>query len=132
MCTVTESHPIEQLDEWVKTMDAVGVERTVIFTGASTAERLTEIRKPYDRFPGRFDLWCAFDMEGVNQTGFGPHAVEALEACHRAGARGVGEIHDKGLGLYHPIGTGPLSWRARADIGPSPHPDDPRFDVLWG
>jgi hypothetical protein len=34
----------QQLDEMVKTMDAVGVERTVIFTGASNPETFAIIR----------------------------------------------------------------------------------------
>lgn len=125
------ARPVEQLDEWVKTMDEVGVERTVIFTGASTPDRFSEMRKAYDRYPGRFDLWCDFDLEGADQPGFGPDAVHSLEQCHRAGARGVGEITDKGLGLNHPIGTGPAAWRARTVSGPRPHADDPRLDVLW-
>ncbi|MGH7868174.1 MAG: hypothetical protein ACREP9_11280, partial [Candidatus Dormibacteraceae bacterium] len=50
--------------DMVKMMDAVGVERTVIFTGASTAERFREVRREYDKYPGRFDLWCLFDLRG--------------------------------------------------------------------
>jgi uncharacterized protein len=123
--------PVKNLPEWVKLMDKVGVEKTIVFSGLSSPEKFEEFRKPYDQYPGRFDLWCAFDMTGVNQPGFGPQAVKTLEACHRAGARGVGEIHDKGLGLYAPIGTGPGASRIRARIGPSPHADDPRLDVLW-
>jgi hypothetical protein len=122
--------PIEQLNAWVKTMDEVGVEKTVIFTGASSAERFSAMRKPYDRFPGRFDLWCSFNMEGTEKSGFGPHAVESLEACHRAGARGVGEIMDKGRGLDTPIGTEPAAWAVPV-TGPRPHPDDPKLDALW-
>lgn len=39
--------PSEQIEEWVKTMDTVGVERTVIFTGLSTPERFAEARQPH-------------------------------------------------------------------------------------
>src|SRR5947209_1482957 len=86
------ARPVEQLDEMVKVMDGVGVEKAVIFTGASTAERFTEIRQIYSRYPKRFDLWCGFDLTGSDQPGFGPNAVKALEETHRAGAMGVGEI----------------------------------------
>ncbi len=125
------ARPIEQLDKWVGTMDAVGVEKSVIFTGASTADRFAEIRKAYDRFPGRFELWCSFDLRGADQAGFGPEAVKSLEQCHRAGARGVGEITDKGRGLNHPIGTEPAAWGIPKVTGARPHPDDPKLDALW-
>src|ERR1035438_8192513 len=36
------ARPIEQLDDWVRLMDAVGVEKTVIFTGANSAPRFAE------------------------------------------------------------------------------------------
>jgi uncharacterized protein len=125
------ARPVEHLPEWVKLMDEVGVEKTVVFSGLSSPERFAEFRKPYDKYPGRFDLWCDFDMTGVNQSGFGPRAVKTLEACHRAGARGVGEIHDTGLGLYAPIHIWTRASRARARMGPRPHADDPRLDILW-
>ena len=91
--------PIAQLAEWVKTMDAAGVEKTVVFTGASTPERFAEAAKSYQKYPGRFNLWCGFDFAGFDQPGFGPNAMKSLEACHRAGALGVGELVDKGRGF---------------------------------
>src|SRR5262245_17054732 len=42
--------PVDQLDETVKLMDVVGVQKTVIFTGANSAERFLEVRKPYERY----------------------------------------------------------------------------------
>jgi predicted TIM-barrel fold metal-dependent hydrolase len=69
-------------------------------------------------------------MEGAEKSGFGPQAVESLEACHGAGARGVGEIMDKGAGLDAPIGTEPAAWAVPV-AGPRPHPDDPKLDALW-
>jgi predicted TIM-barrel fold metal-dependent hydrolase len=139
------ARPIERLDEWVRLMDTVGVERSVIFTGASTPERFAEIAKPYEKYSGRFDLWCSFNLTGVDERGFGPNAVTSLEDCHRAGARGVGELSDKGRGLGV-RGTSPGDARLGAvardrrippspalsnptDIGP--HPDDPRLDALF-
>jgi len=88
----------EDVDRWVKVMDEVGVEKTVILTGATGAEfdRLTEL---FARYPTRFELWCGFDYTGYDQPGFGPAAVAELERCVRKGARGVGEEGDKGLGM---------------------------------
>ena len=125
--------PPQQLDEMVKTMDAVGVERTVIFTGASNPETFAEARRTYSKFLGRFDLWCSFDLAGSDQPGFGPNALKALEQCRHLGALGVGEVVDKGKGLGATVGTEPASWGRMGGPRPSagPHPDDPRMDALW-
>jgi predicted TIM-barrel fold metal-dependent hydrolase len=96
------SHPWakapEDVDRWVKVMDEVGIEKTVLLTGAHGADfdRLVEL---YSRHPTRFELWCGFDYTGHDQPGYGPAAVAELERCVRKGARGVGEEGDKGLGM---------------------------------
>jgi predicted TIM-barrel fold metal-dependent hydrolase len=96
------SHPWaktpDEVDGWVKVMDAVGVERTVLLTHAHGEEfdRLVDL---YSRHPGRFDLWCGFDYTGYDGPGYGPAAVAELERCVRKGAKGVGEEGDKGLGM---------------------------------
>jgi predicted TIM-barrel fold metal-dependent hydrolase len=88
----------EDVDRWVGVMDEVGIEKTVILTGATGAEfdRLVEL---YSRHPTRFELWCGFDYTGHDQPGYGPAAVAELERCARMGAKGVGEEGDKGLGM---------------------------------
>jgi hypothetical protein len=127
------ARPPERIAEMVKNMEAVGLERTVIFTGAATAEKFSEIARPYTKYPGRFDLWCGFDLAGADDPGFGPNAIKSLEACHRAGARGVGEIVDKGYGLGRSVGSGPPGWPGRGQPAGKmgPHPDDPRLDPLF-
>ncbi len=139
------------ISEMVKMMDAVGIERTAIFTGASTAEQLSQIRRDYDRYPGRFDLWCMFDLHAFGKPGFEADAIKSLEECHRAGARGIGELHDKGTGLSprseFRAGEDSYAWLERLDQpsapthSPStpnsirsmgPHADDPRLDALVG
>ena len=130
--------PIAQLAEWVKTMDAAGVEKTVVFTGASTPERFAEAAKSYQKYPGRFNLWCGFDFAGFDQPGFGPNAMKSLEACHRAGALGVGELVDKGRGFGvrgaspgdATLGGGPPASPPDPKVM-GPHPDDPRLDALF-
>src|SRR5512134_313387 len=88
----------EDVDRWVKVMDEVGIEKTILLTGAHGAEfdRLVEL---YSRHPTRFELWCGFDYTGYDQPGYGPAAVAELERCVRKGAKGVGEEGDKGLGM---------------------------------
>ncbi len=103
------------VERWVSTMDAVGLARTVVMTGA-TGRRFDELLALYRRFPGRFEVWCGVDYAGFDQPGFGPAAVAELERCARAGAVGVGELSDKGGGL-------------RGNAG-GMHFDDPRMDPI--
>ncbi|HKR83419.1 MAG TPA: amidohydrolase family protein, partial [Terriglobales bacterium] len=117
------SHPYaktaEEIAEWVRNMDEVGVEKTIILAMA-TGEKFSEIYRKYSAHPARFELWCGFDYTGYDQPGFGAQAVKALERCHDMGARGVGELHDKGKGL--------TSSTVKA-LGM--HPDDARMDPLF-
>lgn len=117
------SHPYaktaQQIKEWITNMDEVGVEKTVILTMA-TGKEFDEIYRKYSKYPDRFEMWCGFDLSGYNKPGFGPATVKELERCQQVGARGVGEIHDKGDGL--------VSGKSKA---PGMHPDDKRMDALW-
>jgi uncharacterized protein len=117
------SHPYakttQQIDEWIGNMNDVGVEKTIILTMATGAE-FDEIQRKYSKYPERFEMWCGFDFAGYDKPGFGPAAVKELERCRKAGARGVGEIHDKGKGL-----------RSGKSNAPGMHPDDPRMDGLF-
>jgi hypothetical protein len=128
--------PPQQIDDVVKIMDDVGVEKTVIFTNAATSDRFAEARRIYGKYPKRFDVWCMFDLTGVDQPGFGPSAVTALEECHRLGAVGIGEISDKGWGFRAFTGGAGRGGAAGAARGtppsaPGPHADDARMDALW-
>jgi predicted TIM-barrel fold metal-dependent hydrolase len=117
------SHPYaktpQQIEEWIKNMDEVGVQKTIILTMATGTE-FDDIYRKYSKYPDRFEMWCGFDLSGYNKPGFGPVAVKELERCRQVGARGVGEIHDKGEGL--------ISGKSKA---PGMHPDDARMDALW-
>ena len=77
----------EEIGEWVRNMDEVGVEKTVILTGA-TGQKFEDIHRKYAPYPDRFELWCGFDYTGYDGPGFGPRALRALEECHQEGARG--------------------------------------------
>jgi predicted TIM-barrel fold metal-dependent hydrolase len=117
------SHPYaktpQQIDEWVRNMDEVGVQKTMILAMA-TGAAFDEIQEKYAKYPERFEVWCGLDLSGFDKPGFGPAAVKELERCKQAGARGVGEIHDKGKGL-----------RSGKSSAPGMHPDDPRMDSVW-
>jgi predicted TIM-barrel fold metal-dependent hydrolase len=117
------SHPYAktaaEIDAAIRTMDEVGVDRTMILTMATGAE-FDEIFKKYAKYPERFEMWCGLDLTGYNKPGFAASAVKELERCRQAGARGVGEIHDKGKGL-----------KSGKSEAPGMHPDDARMEALW-
>jgi predicted TIM-barrel fold metal-dependent hydrolase len=105
------------VERWVKTMDAVGLEKTLILSG-TTGTRFDSAIAKYGKYPKRFSVWCGIDFSGLRQTDFGPAAVAELERCHKAGAKGVGELSDKGCGLgatSNALGI---------------HIDDPRMDSI--
>ncbi len=98
------SHPYaqgpDQIDQWVKNMDAANIEKTIILTMAVGA-KFDSIYTMYARYPDRFELWCGFDYSGYDKSDFGPAAVAELERCVKRGAKGVGELGDKGKGLFY-------------------------------
>jgi uncharacterized protein len=108
----------QQLADWVRTMDAAGIEKAIILCQAH-GEKFDEVIARYKKYPGRFSVWCGFDYTGYDQPGFGPAAVAELERCYKAGAEGVGEMGDKGKGMFF---TEPAAWGM--------HFDDPRMDAL--
>lgn len=130
----------EDVDALVKTMDRVGVERTVVFAG--TGEAFDRYHGLYSKYPSRFDVWCGLNMAGVDQPGFGPATIRELERCRRTGAAGVGEITDKGMGIGGRLSGSP-NWQGTrppggGGTGPQPgppvrglHPDEPPMDPIW-
>jgi predicted TIM-barrel fold metal-dependent hydrolase len=108
-----------EIARWIKAMDACGIEKAIVFTGA-TGERFDTLMKLYSKYGDRFELWCGIDYTGYDQPGYGPAAVKELERCFKAGARGVGEAMFKGKGLSP-------SQRNRSIM----LPDDPRMDMIW-
>ena len=99
----------------IKNMDEAGVQKTILFCG--TGKIFDQYATVYGKYPDRFELWCGFDLTGYDKPGFGPATIAELERCVRLGARGVGEITDKGGGLSR----GP---------GAAMHIDDPRMDPI--
>lgn len=117
-----EAKTPEQVSAWVKTMDETGIGKTVILTGATGAgfDRLADLYlKPY---PNRFQLYCGVETDGMEKPGYPERAAAELERCYRKGARGIGELSDKGWG-YGPSQNVPRDRRL--------HPDDPRLDLFW-
>ncbi len=50
----------KEVDEWVKTMDEVGIQKTMILS-YSTGNAFDSVVKKYGRYKDRFEIWCGFD-----------------------------------------------------------------------
>ena len=110
----------EEIAQWVKVMDEVGVEHTAIMHCSWIGRPFEEVVEAYAPFKERFRLWCCFDYSDMSEEGI-QKACEKLERYHNElGAVGVGELGDKGEGdLY-----------ARPVEGKDIHIDDPRIRPL--
>jgi predicted TIM-barrel fold metal-dependent hydrolase len=112
----------EEVTAWVKTMDEVGIQTSILLTGATGAQfdQLADLYlKPY---PTRFQLFCGVDTTDMDKPDYPERAAAELERCNRKGARGAGELSDKGWGYGRNTNL-PRDKRL--------HPDDPRLDMFW-
>ncbi len=147
-----QSRTQEQVDQEVRIMDEAGLEASVVFppVGEGPNYRGTafdDALRIYSKYPKRFYIYCGLDLRGVDQPGFGPATMKELERCHKMGAVGVGEIHDKGMGIGGVMG-GPPNWQGTMGSGRSGrggatgsrqarapvrgfHPDAPQLDAIW-
>ena len=107
------------IDQWIKTMDEVGIAKSIILTYA-TGKKFDSIVAKYARYKDRFEMWCGFDYTGHDKPGWEKHAVAELERCYKMGAKGVGELGDKGLGEFY--STPVKGWGL--------HIDDPQMKPL--
>ena len=89
-----------EVDAWVHTMDEVGIAKSIILS-YSTGSRFDSIVDKYARYKDRFEVWCGFDYTGMDKVDWSKRAIAELERCYRKGARGVGELGDKGLGEFY-------------------------------
>jgi len=109
----------QAIEQWIKAMDACGIKKSIVFTGA-TGARFDSIYNMYAKYGNRFELWCGFDYNGYDKPGYGPEAVKELERCVKKGAKGAGEIMFKGKGV-------PPNTLGRTMM----LPDDPRVGLLF-
>lgn len=109
----------EELASWISMMDKYGIEKAIILTHA-TGAKFDSLYQVYSKYGDRFQLWCGFDYKGYTTPGWSERAVKELERCYRLGAKGVGEIGDKGPGL----------WYSYPESAPGLHIDDARMQPL--
>ncbi len=117
------SHPYanseQEMDDWVATMDELGILKTVLLT-YQTGSAFDSLVKVYGKYPDRFELWCGFDYTGYTEEGWAERAISELERCKVVGAKGIGELGDKGLGLLY----------SKPTPGKGLHINDPRIQPL--
>lgn len=98
----------------LKNMDEAGIQKTILFCG--TGKSFDKNAAAFGKYPERFELWCGLDLSGFDKPGFVSVTIAELERCAKLGAKGVGEISDKGRGLVRNAGV--------------LHIDDPRMDPI--
>ncbi len=111
------------VDAWVRTMDEVGIEKSIVLTSAVGDEFDRQVELYLRKYPDRFQLWCGILTENFDAPDYPQRAVAELERCYRMGARGVGEITDKGWGVEEAGRDLPRNRRLRFDDG--------RLNALW-
>ena len=112
------------VDAWVKTMDETGVELSVVFTNASGDEFDRQADLFLGAYPKRFQVWYSLDASNPDAPDFSARSVAELERAYKKGARGVGELTDKGWGVEaSEKNASPRASRLRFD--------DPRLDPYW-
>ena len=109
----------KEVAEWVKSMDAAGVQVTSILNN-SKGEAFEVLVEKYSDYKDRFALWCSFDYTGFDEPDWEKRAIQALERNHRMGAVGIGEMGDKGDGDLYAFPT----------KGKGVHLDHPRLKPL--
>jgi predicted TIM-barrel fold metal-dependent hydrolase len=108
----------EAITQWVKLLEQVNVRTSFILTGQTGAAFRDLVKQYAGAYPGRFVMFAGFDRSGVASPDYGERLRRGLREDVEAGAAGLGELSDKGLGLVR--------------VGDTPYfIDDVRFDPLW-
>ena len=110
----------QDVADWVKTMDAVGVETSVVFIDA-VGEEFDKKAEMFLKYPTRFQVWCGLETKDFDKPDYSQRAAAELERCYRKGARGIGELSDKGWG-FQP---------EKLAMGKRLHLDDQRLEAVW-
>lgn len=111
----------KEIDRWVETMDKSGIEKTIVLS-KQTGQGYDDVLKKYAKYSERFEIWCGIDYTGYDKDeNWSDNAVKELERCYKLGARGVGELGDKGEGLLYSKPTAAYGL----------HMDDPALIPVW-
>ncbi|SKC35709.1 Amidohydrolase [Bacteroidales bacterium WCE2008] len=115
---------VDECKEWAERLKANNIDKVVVNTYA-TGEKFDELYDMYKGVSDAFEMWCGFDMSAWGTPEFEEKAVASLVRDFEKGARGVGEVGDKGLGDAYFTGF------QTGEATPTAHMNDPRFDALF-
>jgi predicted TIM-barrel fold metal-dependent hydrolase len=104
--------------EWIQLQDEIKVAQTFVFTGVSGKEFRAVAAQYAGAYPDRFVMFAGLLKDGVDAKNYGARLRARLHEDVKAGARGLGELTDKGLGLVRVADQAYFI-------------DDSRFDPLW-
>jgi len=111
----------QEIEQWAATMKKMGIEKTVILS-YQTGKGFDSVVNKYSKYPQEFEIWCGIDYTGYDtDPDWTENAIKELERCYYAGARGVGELGDKGEGLFYSKPTKAYGM----------HCDDSDMDRVW-
>jgi uncharacterized protein len=108
----------EEVSTWVQLQQKVNIAQCFIFTGKSGAEFRAAADRYARAYPGRFLMFAGISADGIGTPAYAQLLRERLRADVAAGALGLGELTDKGMGL---VRVGEEAY----------YIDDPVFDPLW-
>ncbi|HEV7432696.1 MAG TPA: amidohydrolase family protein, partial [Steroidobacteraceae bacterium] len=108
----------EEVAAWVALQKKVNVAQCFLFTGKSGEQFRAAVLRYAGAYPGRFLMFAGISADGIGTPAYGQGLRERLRADVQAGALGLGELTDKGMGL---VQLGERSY----------YIDDPIFDPLW-
>ncbi len=108
----------QAIADWVRLMDRVSLRSALVHTGATGAELQRLTAQYATAHPGRFVMCTGVRKEGADRPDYGERLRQQLREDVASGAAGVGELVDKGKGLF------------RANDAPV-FLDDPRLEPLW-
>lgn len=108
----------EAVNQWVQLQRTVGVRQTFIFTGATGEPFRTLVTQYAAAHPQQFVMFAGMFKEGIEAPDYEMRLLQHFREDVQAGARGLGELTDKGLGL---VKTESRTY----------YIDDERFDSLW-
>lgn len=112
----------DQISKWVEIQKEVGVEKTIILTMTSGNEFDKMVKLYLEPFPEQFLLYCGLEQSNIESSDYPDRAVSELERCYEMGARGIGELSDKGFGYTRDEKLKPEERL---------HPEDDRLDPFW-
>jgi len=103
---------------WVRLQQSVNIAQCFVFTGKSGAPFREAVARYAGPYPQRFLMFAGVSAEGIGTPEYAQLLRSRLREDVAAGARGLGELTDKGMGLLR--------------VGEQPYYiDDPIFDPLW-